>query len=141
VAQAVVDKEHRKPEEDELRSLVDGIPPGRRILWVDDEPAGNRREIQALRAMDTVVDTATSNAEAVSYAGQRTYDIVLSDIGREAPQPPRAGLELPGALHEACVRAPIAFYVTTPSGPRTDSGHPVFSKPSELLRWVSAQVS
>lgn len=85
VTEAVTEKESRRPDPTEVRDLIEDIPAGRRLLWVDDAPSNNSREIQALRALDFTVDTATTNAEALTYAGNG-YDLVLSDIGRGQPE-------------------------------------------------------
>jgi CheY-like chemotaxis protein len=137
IAQAVQEKEKRQPNDDELRPLVSEIPPDRRVLWVDDVVSNNRAEIQALRGLGLVVDTATTNAEALSYAEANKYDLVLSDITRSAPESTKAGLALPKTLRAANVDSPpIAFYVATADNPSTESGEPVFDTPTELLRWV-----
>jgi CheY-like chemotaxis protein len=137
VAEAVREKEHRKPKKAELEPLVVNIPGDKRVLWVDDCPANNRAEIQALRSLGVTVDTATTNAEGLAYAKSRTYDLVVSDIGRSAPESSTAGLELPGALGEAHVDAPIAFYVGQAVEATTADGDPVFDTPTQLLGWIS----
>jgi CheY-like chemotaxis protein len=140
IAEAVREKEKRRPDDDEIRPLVLNIPAGRRVLWVDDNPANNRVEIQALRGLGLTVDTATSNTEAQSYAQANAYDLVLSDIGRSAPEAPTAGLALPDALREVDVRAPFAFYVGNAAQPTTDAGQPVFDTPTQLFGWVREQL-
>ncbi len=136
IADAVLEKENRRPDDDELRALVSEVPAGRRILWVDDVPANNRAEIQALRGLGLAVDVATTNAEALSYAEANTYDLILSDIERSAPEPTNAGLALPAALRQAHVLAPVAFYVGNADHPTTQDGEPVFDTPTQLLAWV-----
>ncbi|HET7120199.1 MAG TPA: response regulator [Solirubrobacterales bacterium] len=134
--EAIRQKEPRNPEPEEVRPALGQISGGR-ILWVDDQPANNRLEIQALRAQGVEVDTAASNAEALAYAGATAYDLVLSDIGRTPPEPETAGLELPRLLREADIRAPLAYYTGLASSPRSPSGERVFDKPSELLPFVA----
>lgn len=140
VVEAIQEKEKRTPDPAEIRPLVKAIPTGRRVLWVDDCPANNRAEIQALRGLDLIVDTATTNAEALSYAKSNTYDLVVSDIGRSAAEPPNAGLELPAALRAAGVASPLAFYVGAATRPTTDTEEPVFDTPTELLGWISEEL-
>jgi CheY-like chemotaxis protein len=141
VAEVVEQKEGRHPSTSELERLASGIPAGRHILWVDDQPANNRAEIQALRSLGLRVDTATSNEEGLSYTKVNTYDLVLSDIGRLPPQPDTAGLDLPMALSEVGVRAPVAFYVGKVREPATQAGQPVFDTPTALLIWVREQLA
>ena len=136
VAAAIHEKEKRTPDEAEILPLVKNIPAGRRVLWVDDLPANNRAEIQALRGLGLTVDTATSNAEALAYAKSNMYDLVLSDIGRSAPEAATAGLALPEVLEKINVRVPIAFYVGEATNPTTPSGQPVFDTPTQLLAWI-----
>ena len=140
VAEAVVQKEHRKPKAAEIRPLVTQIPDGRLLLWVDDSPANNRAEIQALRALGLTVDVATTNKEAQSYVSRASYDLVLSDIGRGKPEAATAGLELPGVLREAHVDAPLAFYVGEATEHTTPTGEAVFDTPTALLGWVRDQL-
>jgi len=137
VAEAVREREHRKPKKAELEPLVVNIPEGKLVLWVDDCPANNRAEIQALRSLGVAVDTATTNTEGLAYAKSRTYDVVISDIRRSAHESTNAGLELPEVLHQAHVDAPIVFYVGEAVGTTTADGDPVFDTPTQLLGWIS----
>jgi CheY-like chemotaxis protein len=137
VEKAVEEKEHRKPAPNEVRPVLERIPPQSRVLWVDDAPSNNRLEIQALRALDVDVDTATSNDEAVLYATADGYDLVLSDIGRAPPQESNAGLALPALLHAAGLEVPIAYYVGHAESPQTPDGHPVFDRPTDLLEFIA----
>lgn len=136
IADAVQEKENRRPDVAELRPFVTDIPAGRRVLWVDDCPANNRVEIQALRSLGLTVDTATTNAEALSYARANKYDLVLTDIKRSSPERENAGLELPATLREAHLSAPVAFYVGKADNSTTGHGDPVFDTPTQLLGWV-----
>jgi CheY-like chemotaxis protein len=137
VEQAVEEKEHRKPTPDEVRPVLERIPSRSRVLWVDDAPFNNRLEIQALRALDVDVDTTTSNDEAVSYATADGYDLVLSDISRAPPQESDAGLALPELLRAAGLEVPIAYYVGHAESAQTPDGHPVFDRPTDLLRFIA----
>lgn len=141
IADAVKEKENRDPARAELRSFTRNIPAGRHILWVDDVLANSRAEIQALRGLGLIVDTATTNAEALSYAKSESYDLVVSDIGRSAPEQPKAGLQLPAALRAAGVVSPLAFYVGNAENPTTDNGEPVFDAPTALFGWISKKLT
>jgi CheY-like chemotaxis protein len=140
LAAAVLEKETRTPDDSELRPFVRDIPSGRRVLWVDDIPANNRAEIQALRGLGLLVDVATTNAEALSYAKTNRYDLVLSDIRRPPPEATKAGLDLPETLRDAHVNLPTAFYVGKAAQSTTEAGEPVFDTPTAMLRWVRKQL-
>lgn len=136
--EAVEIKEGHEPSAKRLKPLMRRLGSGR-LLWVDDAPANNRLEVQALRELGLEIDTASSNAEAVSYARSRPYDLVLSDIGRAGPEEDvRAGLALPAELKAIGSTAPVAYYVGEAEGPQTETGEPVFDTPSGLLAHVAA---
>lgn len=136
VAAAVEARGGERPRRRDVQTLVGDIPEGKRVLWVDDRPANNRAEIQALRALSFDVDLATTNAEAIAYATTNHYDVVLSDIGRALPEEPTAGLDLPAELQAVGVDAPLAFYVGQATSDTTAGGASVFDTPRNLLAWV-----
>lgn len=139
--EAVEQKEGRKPVAAQIRPLLRALPNGQ-LLWVDDAPANNRLEIQALRETGVEIDTAVSNEEAAAYARSRGYDLVISDIGRSSPlEDDRAGLMLPSELRAAGSKAPVIYYVGKAERPETESGEPVFDTPSELLAQVEKALS
>jgi CheY-like chemotaxis protein len=139
--EAVEQKEGRKPAAAQIRPLLRALPSGR-LLWVDDAPANNRLEVQALREMGVEIDTAVSNEEAAAYAGSRSYDLVISDIGRSSPlEDDRAGLMLPSLLRAAGSEVAVIYYVGRAELPETDSGEPVFDAPSKLLAHIEEALS
>lgn len=139
--EAVVQKEGRKPAAAQIRPLLRALSSGR-LLWVDDAPANNRLEVQALREMGIDIDIAVSNAEAAAYARSRSYDLVISDIGRSSPlEDDRAGLMLPSVLGAAGNEAAVIYYVGRAEQPETESGEPVFDAPSKLLAHVEKALS
>jgi len=82
------------------------------VLWVDDHPEGNVEERHMLRELGAFVDLATSNNEGLQRFLETTYDIVISDIGRDQEEEEEEGLELPERLREADPRPPpLIFYV------------------------------
>jgi DNA-binding response OmpR family regulator len=118
---------------EELRQIRSG-----RVLWVDDQPEGNIREITTLEQAGLVVDTATSNAAAADQMRGREYDLLISDIRRPHPENERSGLDLPRAVVPDRNRLPpIIYYAHRVSAPRTTDGYPVTNKASELFRLVS----
>lgn len=54
-----------------------------RILWVDDRPANNEYERQLLRPEGIVFDNVVSTREAIEQLVNESYDLVITDLGRE----------------------------------------------------------
>jgi CheY-like chemotaxis protein len=54
-----------------------------RVLWVDDRPANNEVERKRLRPHGIVFDSVVSTAEALEQLGNESYDLVITDLGRE----------------------------------------------------------
>jgi CheY-like chemotaxis protein len=78
------------------------FPASRRLLWVDDNPDNNVYEIQSLEEKDIAVTTVTSTDEALSELGRRTYDAVITDMGRKENGSfnGQAGLDLITVVHK-----------------------------------------
>lgn len=55
-----------------------------RVLWVDDHPANNEYERRLLRGDGIVFDNVVSTDEAIEQLTNETYDLVITDLGREA---------------------------------------------------------
>jgi CheY-like chemotaxis protein len=128
-----------------LAILSSGCAPGvvqpkhGQVLWVDDHPEGNRDETRALHELGLGVVIAVSNAQAVELFRTHRYAMIISDIHRQDPEPPTAGLELPAALRR--IRAdlpPVIYYVGVVDKPYTDEGQPVISQATELLQLVES---
>lgn len=56
----------------------------RRLLWVDDNPDNNLYECVALLESGFVIATATTNRAAHRYLDETAFDLVITDIGRDA---------------------------------------------------------
>ena len=54
-----------------------------RVLWVDDKPANNERERKFLRPDGIVFDNVVSTAEAIEQLQSESYDLVITDLGRQ----------------------------------------------------------
>ena len=74
----------------DVATLVEAIPslcasPRRaaRVLWVDDRPANNEYERGLLRPAGIVFDNVVSTREAIEQLRNETYDLVITDLGRE----------------------------------------------------------
>ncbi len=55
-----------------------------RVLWVDDQPARNEAERDALRAKGLVFDNVVSTREALAQLAVEPYDLVITDLVRDA---------------------------------------------------------
>jgi CheY-like chemotaxis protein len=74
----------------DLEALVAEVPalgttPRRaaRVLWVDDRPANNEWERKLLRPHGIVFDNVVSTEEALDQLARESYDLVITDLGRE----------------------------------------------------------
>ena len=124
-------------DRDQLRQELRLMRAGR-VLWVDDQPAGNEREITTMERAGLVVDTAISNAAAAEQMRGREYDLLISDIRRPLPENLHAGLDLPRVVVPDRNRLPpLIYYAHQVSAPRTPDGYPVTNKPSELFHLVA----
>ena len=89
-----------------------------RLLWIDDEPDGNRRELRILKDAGVSIDMAKTDAEARLHLHGSVYDIVLSDMRREG-HAERGKTFLPEIL-AAVLKPEVVFYVMqtrdTPAG-------------------------
>ena len=86
----------------------------KRVLWVDDEPDGNRSERSALAKLLIEVITATSMSEATRRIDLNAegFDLVISDWERPADGP-EAGLALLREIRQPPIKnpnVPFVFY-------------------------------
>jgi len=108
-----------------------------RVLWVDNNPAGNAREIASFEKAGLIVDTAASNAEAAELLRGREYDVLISDIQRGGLERDRAGLDLPReALPDRNRLPPVVYYTGRLDAERTRDGYPVTNQPERLFELV-----
>lgn len=84
---------------------------GSRILWVDDRPDNNLLERKALEALGIEIDLSTSTTDAIEQIGRRSYDLIISDMGR--PPDSRAGYTLLDSLREAGDSTPFIIYASS----------------------------
>ena len=78
------------------------------ILWVDDKPQNNTREINAMQALGMQVMTCLSTDEALTRLGRSSFDVVITDMGR--PGNPEAGYELLASMRKAKNSTPVLIY-------------------------------
>ena len=81
---------------------------GAQILWVDDRPNNNRFERQALEALGIDIDLSTSTEDALEKIRRRSYDLIISDMGR--PPDKRAGYTLLDELRRSGNQTPYVIY-------------------------------
>ena len=114
------------------------------ILWVDDCPSNNRNEARMLASFGCLITFACTTEEALRALdyGERErqpFDLIVSDIGRELPDPdPSAGVEMLPRLRAARHAQPVIFYV---GRLRKDAGAPpdafgITARPDELLNLI-----
>lgn len=84
---------------------------GALVLWVDDRPDNNRYERQALEALGVHTEISTSTEDAIEKLAQRTYDVVVSDMGR--PPDSRAGYTLLDRLRRDGNAVPFVIYAAS----------------------------
>ena len=83
-----------------------------RVLWVDDRPANNEYERKWLRPHGIVFDCVVSTEEALEQLVNETYDLVITDLGRQgsSDRSPTAGAAF---LEQSIVHAggpPVIVY-------------------------------
>lgn len=112
---------------------------GKSVLWVDDNPANNRHEIEALKALGIEVELARSTTDALDKLRGNEYGAIISDMKR--PEGDQAGRRLMSALEKVRPYTPFIFYtgeLTSEEGAAISSegayGHT--SNPSELIELV-----
>lgn len=136
----------------EVATLVQSLSSfvaGRRILWVDNHPEGNRLERAALVNWKVDVQTRRTTEEALKELrdGKDTpFDLVISDWFRNG-QP--EGQRLSEIMREETITVPILFYFTAESPDLFNNildkakalqAVGATSSPRELLRWTFAEL-
>jgi len=79
-----------------------------KILWVDDRPSNNLREQSALLSLGMRVELAMSTEEALTALEKKSFDVVISDMGR--PPDAQAGYTLLKAMRERGDLTPFVIY-------------------------------
>jgi len=117
-------------------ALLPGTAATQRVLWVDDHPDRNQKEIAVLRQMGFAVHTAVSNEQAAERLRAGRYAVLISDMFRQVEED-NAGLRLPREVTDDRNRLPpVVYYVSKVDAPRTAEGYPVTSHPRELFAMV-----
>jgi CheY-like chemotaxis protein len=95
----------------------------RSILWVDDYPKNNSVIVDHLNRMGIETITARSTAEAIALLERRSFDRIISDMGRaDDVGNEKAGVELVktirGRLNTNYQNVPIVIYCSVPAAQR-----------------------
>lgn len=89
-------------------------PEQKRVLWVDDRPNNNRRELASLAKLQVEVVSVTNTPAALALltGNDEPFDLVVSDWSRPEPTPdaPSAGIDLLRKLRHQDVLVPVVFY-------------------------------
>ena len=118
-------------------------PRAMRVLWVDDRPANNEYERQALEAIGVDFTLAESTMEALEILRWNEYAAIISDMGRR--EGPREGYVLLDKLREQGDRTPLFFYAASnePEHKRETyehGGQGCTNSPQELFDMVTRAV-
>lgn len=117
---------------------------GARVLWVDDRPDNNRFERQALEALGIDIDLSTSTDDALGRIRHRSYDLIISDMGR--PPDARAGYTLLDQLRGSGNQIPFVIYASSraPEHVRESRAHGAIgctNSPPELVGMVTTALT
>jgi CheY-like chemotaxis protein len=117
-------------------NLVAPLVRGRRVMWVDDQPANNFYERVALTQMGLTVDLAVSTSEALHFLRYQKSDLIVSDMARQGQQD--AGIEFLSVLRTEGFDTPVVFYIGRVDGgrPTPVSAFAITDRPDELLHLV-----
>jgi CheY-like chemotaxis protein len=118
---------------------------GRRILWVDDQPAGNRMETRLLRKLGVDVENAIDTTTAFTWLTNdpARFDLVISDWARQGDED---GLELLTQMRATKLDHPVLFYVGDASPDRRGRAAAwgalgVTAMPDELLKHALVELA
>jgi len=113
---------------------------GAKVLWIDDQPAGNVWERQMLSKIGMSFVTVESTASAIACLKAEHFDLVLSDVARG--DNPNAGLEALPSVLNAAPGIPIVFYVgyVARERPVPLGSKGIAAEPNELLHLVLDQL-
>ena len=88
---------------------------GAKVLWVDDNPSNNYYERSSLEALGIQFTLSTSTEDALEKVRYNSYDLIISDMGRQPPDPQapydrQAGYTLLEELQKRNIHAPFIIY-------------------------------
>jgi len=136
-----------------IRQYLAPIVAGRRILWVDDKPTGNKDERAAFVEMQIDVQSCRSTEEALRELGEKEggFELVISDWNRPSSSsiPLPEGLRLLKEMREKEITIPVIFYhggvepdeLTKRRKAASERGAiGTTGSPGELLQWTVAEL-
>jgi CheY-like chemotaxis protein len=117
-------------------SRLDGL----RLLWIDDNPAGNERLIDNLTARGVQVRTALTGEQAAALVRTFAPNVVLSDVNRNGLE---AGFDELALVRDAGYSGPVCFfagYVDADRRARAEAlGAPITASEVTVVEWLEAQ--
>jgi len=135
--EAVVKTSTLKAAGMQVKAISKKLPVGA-ILWVDDHPLNNQKEKMALARIGLFADSYTNNADALAALKTGDYNLVISDIGREADE---TGWDLMRSVRKNFPNVPFIVYtinITDEDRKQvTDAGaQGIVERPDELIALV-----
>lgn len=114
-------------------------PLNKRILWVDDHPENNAYECSAMESIGVEVIQVTNNRDAYFKLEFFKYDLVITDIGRDAE--PENGLDLLERIKARTPTLPVIVYTSEDTVHSLQLSHrfggsPLTANPATLLQMV-----
>jgi CheY-like chemotaxis protein len=109
------------------------------VLWVDDRPSNNIHERESLEALGVSFVLSTSTEDALEKLRRRTFDAIISDMGR--PPDPQAGYTLLDKVRVGGDKTPFIIYAGSRSQEnqaesRRRGALGCTNRPSELFEMV-----
>jgi CheY-like chemotaxis protein len=108
-----------------------------RILWVDDHPENNAIvERPILTSLGAQITVALSNKEAADFLRRGDYDLVITDMSRDAGN--ETGADIPKILDESIQAfAPPVIYYTMKEYRQVPGAFATATRPDELINYVT----
>ena len=140
------------PQETEIPRIEEGDTHANKkiarakLLWVDDQPENNIYPRSAKEAVDIQITLSKSTEDALEKVHSHTYDIIISDMGRQplnpqAPYDNRAGFTLLDKLRDQHIFTPFIIYAGSSSAEhqaetKRHGGFGTTNNPQMLLQMV-----
>ncbi|MDX5406379.1 MAG: winged helix-turn-helix domain-containing protein [Chromatiaceae bacterium] len=110
-----------------------------RILWVDDNPQNNQRELAYLKQHQIAVYSVTNSNDALILLSLYHYDAVISDMGRA--DDPLAGLRLLQMMRDQGNNTAFYLYTVIPSAAKVEllrqyGAQGVATQPEQLYQYI-----
>ena len=93
---------------------------GAKLLWVDDHPENNIYPRRAMEALGIQITLSKSTEDALEKIHSNGFDVIISDMGRQPPDPQapyekRAGYDLLDKLRMEHIFTPFIIYAGSSS--------------------------